>query len=65
MLSSQAYRLQMLVLSIFNSILKVTFYWDAARGGQGITVTDNKTRVFLKESAYMFRSIISDTVKNR
>lgn len=39
----------------------IAFKWDTTRQGQGIEVSSDKKAVFLKENAYMFRSIIGDT----
>jgi len=40
------------------------FKWDGARKGSGIEISSDGKSVFLKENAYMFRSIISDTPMN-
>lgn len=39
----------------------VSFRWDANKIGTGIEVSNDKKTVFLKENAYMFRSVIGDT----
>jgi len=39
----------------------LSFRWDGARIGTGIEITNDKKTVFLKENAYMFRSVLSDT----
>jgi len=39
----------------------INFKWDTTRQGLGIEVSNDKKSVFLKENAYMFRSIIGDT----
>jgi hypothetical protein len=37
--------------------------WDSTLIGTGIEVTADKTKVFLKEGPYMFRTCIGDTVR--
>lgn len=37
------------------------FKWDKKRMGDGITLTEDGKGVFLKENAYLFRSVLSDT----
>eukprot|EP01016_Furgasonia_blochmanni_P019859 TRINITY_DN2212_c0_g1_i2.p1 TRINITY_DN2212_c0_g1~~TRINITY_DN2212_c0_g1_i2.p1 ORF type:complete len:426 (+),score=62.76 TRINITY_DN2212_c0_g1_i2:154-1431(+) len=50
------------LMSVPGSVAGVTnFRWDAANIGTGIEVSANKQHIFLKESAYMFRTAISDT----
>ena len=39
-----------------------SFRWDKNHSGTGIDLKENNTVVFLKESAYMFRTIIGDQV---
>jgi len=39
----------------------VPFKWDTTTIGSGIEVTNNKGSVFLKESPYVFRTVIGDT----
>lgn len=41
---------------------KIIFRWDPTKTGTGIAFQDDNTKVFLKESAYMFRTVIADTV---
>jgi len=38
------------------------FKWDRMSIGTNIEVTENDTKIFLKESAYMFRTAIGDQV---
>ena len=38
------------------------FKWSLENKGTGIEVTDNGLKVWLKERAYMFRTIVSDIV---
>jgi hypothetical protein len=42
-----------------------TFRWDKNHSGTGIDLKENNTVVFLKESAYMFRTIIGDQVMGK
>ena len=47
-----------------NGEISVTPYrWDKLAMGTGIELSKNCMNVFLKESAYMFRSILGDQVK--
>ena len=39
------------------------FKWDANKCGQGIDITNGGFGVFLKEQAYVFRTVLADSVK--
>ena len=41
----------------------VAWKWDTALIGTGIEVSPDKTKVFLREGPYMFRTCIGDTVR--
>jgi len=38
----------------------VSFKWDSNKAGRGIQVLNGNTTVILKESPYIFRSVIAD-----
>lgn len=42
-----------------------SFKWDTQVIGIGIQVTEDNTRVFLKEGPYMFRTAIGDQVSTK
>jgi len=48
-------------VSQMNQCVILDSCWDNTRMGSGMEVTNNKKTVFLKENAYMFRSVISTT----
>lgn len=39
------------------------FKWDGTKCGQGIDITNGGFGVFLKEQAYVFRTVLADTVR--
>ena len=39
------------------------FKWDPSKCGQGIDITNGGFGVFLKEQAYVFRTVLADTVQ--
>lgn len=45
-----------------SSIQSSGFRWDPTKCGQGIEITNGGYGVFLKEQAYVFRTVLADTV---
>lgn len=42
----------------------ISFKWDTSKAGQGIEITDGGMTVFLKEQSYVFRTVVSEAVRN-
>lgn len=52
-----------MIVIIFLALGNGGFRWDLGCMGAGIELSEGNSKVFLRESAYMFRTVLGDQVK--